>query len=189
MKGLFAYEEYIDLVEKLIHQEDDVLVDYNSITQESLSRHAEQFNKTLNAVQLNKKVYNYLSEFEKHLKWTIITEPWCVDDAFITPYLMMMAQSAEHIQLEIALRDQQEDLMNLHLTNGTKSIPILVCKDENDDFLFRWGPQPAACQDMVNALPKDISAADKMEKLVDWYKHDHGEQVQLEIFELLKTIK
>ena len=62
MKGLFAYEEYIDLVEKLIHQEDDVLVDYNSITQESLSRHAEQFNKTLNAVQLNKKVLQFSPE-------------------------------------------------------------------------------------------------------------------------------
>ncbi|MEI6312144.1 MAG: thioredoxin family protein [Bacteroidota bacterium] len=189
MKGLFAYEEYIDLVEKLIQKEDNALADYTHIPIEYLYNHAKQFRKTLNSVQLNKKVYNFLSEFNKHLKWTIITEPWCGDDSFNTPYLIMMANSAEQIHLQIALRDQHEELMNRHLTNGSKTIPILVCTDENDKPLFTWGPRPAACQQMVNTLPHDISIANKIDKIFDWYNIDKGEQVQLEIFELLKTIK
>lgn len=189
MKAIMDFEEYLELTEKISKQDTSILAEYPKIPFEYMHSNALYFNEIFSSVQLHKKVYNYLSELETHLKWTLITEPWCGDAAFSSPYIIMMAQSAEHINLKIALRDKNEHLINQHLNNGGKSIPILVCYDAQDNFLFRWGPRPAACQTLVNDLPKEISLSEKIEKIVDWYKKDAGEQVQLEIFELLKTIK
>lgn len=189
MKAVLDFDEYIDLVEKLAQSDAEVLAHYTNTPAEYLHSNAVHFHKTLSSVHLNKKVYNYLSELKKRLKWTLITEPWCGDAAFSTPYIIMMANSAEHIDLKIALRDKNDVLMNQYLTNGGKSIPILVCTDEKGKFLFKWGPRPKLCQTFVDTIPKEIALKSKIEKILDWYVKNDGEQVQLEIFELLKTIK
>jgi hypothetical protein len=186
MTNTLDTEEYLDLVNRIVAKDKASIEKYASIGQEYLFNNSKYFEEVYSFVSLNKKVYNYLGEINQKLNWVLITEPWCGDASFSTPYIMMLAQSNELISLKIALRDDNEDLINQYLTNGGKSIPILVCFDEQNNFLFKWGPRPAICQELVNSFPKEFELKDKIEKIYSWYKEDKGEQVQLEIFELLK---
>ena len=43
----------------------------------------------------------------------------------------MAKESGENIELKIVLRDENEELMNEFLTNGSRSIPKLIVLDEN----------------------------------------------------------
>ena len=117
--------------------------------------------------------------------WILITEHWCGDAAHIVPFIAMMADLNPLIQLEVQLRDSDSEI-DSYLTNGGKSIPILVLRDENGKDLAVWGPRPAACQvlylEMKNA-GKDFETQ-KIE-LQNWYNADKGLSIQAEICALL----
>ena len=48
-----------------------------------------------------------------------------------------MAELNQKINLKIILRDTNPVIMDLYLTNGTRSIPIFVAFDEKGNELFR----------------------------------------------------
>jgi hypothetical protein len=53
----------------------------------------------------------------------------------------MVAESDGKIDMKIVLRDENEELMNLFLTNKAKSIPkLIVINKETGGALAHWGP-------------------------------------------------
>ena len=117
--------------------------------------------------------------------WILITEHWCGDAAHIVPFIAMMADLNPLIQLEVQLRDSDSEI-DSYLTNGGKSIPLLVLRDEKGKDLAVWGPRPTACQvlylEMKNA-GKDFETQ-KIE-LQNWYNADKGLSIQAEICALV----
>ena len=87
------------------------------------------------------------------------------------------------------MRDGNESLIDDYLTNGGKSIPILVARDKNGNDLFRWGPRPKDAQALFLANKNDESksAEEKKIELQAWYNKDKGITVQEEILSLLKS--
>ena len=127
-----------------------------------------------------------ISELDSPQKWVLITEPWCGDAAHLVPFIAKIAQSNPNIELEIQLRDSDSEIDN-YLTNGAKSIPILVVRNENSDDLFIWGPRPNAAQNVHLAnLDTDKSIEEKKVELQKWYNQDKGQELQNEILALLK---
>lgn len=129
-----------------------------------------------------------VGKIAKAQHWILITEPWCGDAAHSVPFINLISELNDNIQLEIQLRDSNSEIEK-YLTNGGKSIPILVIRNENGKDLAVWGPRPAACQLIFNELK--LAGAEFSELkigLQNWYNNDGGVGLQEELNELLKTI-
>ncbi len=121
-------------------------------------------------------------------QWIIITEPWCGDAAHIVPVLYLMSELNDNIQVSIQLRDTDSEIEN-YLTNGTKSIPILIVRDDNGNDLFHWGPRSKQGTELFNEL-KEKNADFEAQKIAlqDFYNKDKGKGVQDEVVKLLKDL-
>ena len=81
--------------------------------------------------------------------WLVITEAWCGDAGNIVPLFVKLAEQTPGVNLKIMIRDEHPEMMENYLTNGGKSIPILVAYDDVFSKTLQWGPRPKAAQDMV----------------------------------------
>ncbi len=120
------------------------------------------------------------------LTWMIITEPWCGDSAQNLPYLAVMADTSDKINLKIVIRDENPQIMDGYLTNGSRSIPKLVVFNASGQEIFQWGPRPEPAVALFSGektagTPKEII----IEKLHKWYAVDRGKTLETEILEQL----
>lgn len=108
--------------------------------------------------------------------WLIITEPWCGDAAQTLPYLNKIAQLSVNIDLKIVLRDENPELMDQFLTNGSQSIPIVIKVDENFDVIETFGPRSKAATKLVTDYKTQHGKIDDAFKeiLQVWYNNDKG---------------
>ncbi|EKN71534.1 hypothetical protein BABA_00830 [Neobacillus bataviensis LMG 21833] len=155
-KGLTA-DEYINLMKQ---NKEEMLSIY-----EKFSLSAEDKSK-LEAVRA------------KNLRAIVLTEDWCGDALLNNPILMRVAEAAG-IELRFVLRDQNLELMDQYLTNGTsRAIPIFIFINEEGSEVAVWGPRAAEMQALVMerraALP-DKEAEDFQEKQMEVYKQLRAE--------------
>lgn len=134
------------------------------------------FVKTLNLIQ--KKVF-----------WILISEPWCGDAANSVPVIAKAALLNPAITLKIFLRDSNPEIMDHYLTNGTRSIPILIMLDDNLNEVFRWGPRPVVLQKLVMDMKSSNKFAKEeiIKKIQLWYSEDKSKSLQDELANLIKT--
>ncbi len=119
--------------------------------------------------------------------WILITEAWCGDAAHIAPIIFLMSKLSDKIDLEIQLRDTDSEIEQ-YLTHGSKSIPILVVRDEQGKDLAVWGPRPAACQTLYADLKqKGTDIGELKVQLQKWYNTDKGVSIQQEISEIISA--
>ena len=122
-------------------------------------------------------------------RWILITEPWCGDAAHSTPIVHLLSELNHNITLEIVLRDSS-DLIDSYLTNGGKSIPKLVVRDENDNDLFDWGPRPEEAQTVVMDLKANNHPTTEVHKVIqNWYNKDEAVSIQNELGELFAGVQ
>nr|WP_319776167.1 thioredoxin family protein [uncultured Sphaerochaeta sp.] len=122
--------------------------------------------------------------------WMVLTEDWCGDSAQNLPYIVKIAEQNPLVNLRILPRDENLDIMDQYLTNGTsRSIPKLVAFDETGNEIFQWGPRPKAAQDLVNELKKSgLEKNEFMEKLHLWYAGNRGKSLEQEFVSILCSI-
>jgi len=120
-------------------------------------------------------------------KWILITEPWCGDAAHSTPIIQLLSELNPNITLEVVLRDSS-DMIDSYLTNGGKSIPKLVVRDENDQDLFNWGPRPADAQEIVLDMKSKDQPYEEVNKVIQaWYNKDKAVSTLSELGTLLEA--
>lgn len=118
--------------------------------------------------------------------WVVITEPWCGDAAHIVPILYLMSQLNSNIEFEIQLRDSGSEI-DQYLTNGSKSIPILIVRNEAGKDLFHWGPRPAVAAAAFEEWKQKNGDFEAMKiALQQVYNADKGIGTQEEVTALLK---
>ena len=120
--------------------------------------------------------------------WLLLIESWCGDGAQLSSIIAKIAELNSHIHLKIIFRDEHEDIMNMHLTNGSKSIPKLICLDTaTKQLVGEWGPRPIAIQEKVKefkAANPDVSHEEFVKNLHLWYAQDKGLSFENEFMEL-----
>lgn len=132
---------------------------------------------------------NLINHIQAPQLWMIISETWCGDSAQNIPYIAKIAELNPRIDLRIIMRDENPSIMDLYLTNGTRSIPILVAFDEIGNKLFRWGPRPKEAQELFNELKEQgIEKKERMEKLHLWYGKNRGKNLQSELTEAIRNL-
>lgn len=121
----FSYEEYRNLLTNLLkvgkttgNDQSEAMIHYAELNEARLHR----LDKTM---QVTDEVQLKLEQLTKEYLWLVITEGWCGDAAQILPIINKMALVSDKVELRIILRDDNEEVMNMFLTNGTKSIPKL----------------------------------------------------------------
>ena len=124
------------------------------------------------------------------LKIIVLTEPWCGDSIAIVPTLMRLFENIAGVDMRFLLRDENPDLMDLFLTNGSRSIPKIIILDEEFKVLAHWGPRPKVVQDIYESFRADIDAGrvDKMEaikKIRGFYSKDKGKAISEEFIAVL----
>ncbi|KAA1036596.1 thioredoxin family protein [Macrococcus equipercicus] len=95
---------------------------------------------------------------DKHLKAIAITEDWCGDAMMTIPVLLKIAEQAG-IDVRFVLRDENLDLIDQYLTNGTaRAIPIFVFMDNDYHQTAVWGPRAQKVQEFVTETRSDLPA-------------------------------
>jgi hypothetical protein len=125
----------------------------------------------------------------KATKWLVISEAWCGDAGNTTPIISVLADQLENVDLRVMLRDDNPEIMDNYLTNGGRSIPMMIFFDDEMNEVFRWGPRPKPAQDMVmdrKANPVE-SYEDFSIRLQKWYQQDKTMTTQQELADLMKS--
>lgn len=137
--------------------------------------------------EIQEELKSAISKIDTKQKWILITEPWCGDAAHAAPFIAKLAEINPNIQLEIQLRDNGSEI-DKYLTNGGKSIPKLVARNENNEDIFVWGPRPTDAQEIhLTNLKSDKTTEEKKVELQKWYNKDKGQTTQKEIIALLNN--
>ena len=160
--------------------------DYINYTKLNESR-MHRLDKTIEVTQETKALLENLS---KEYIWLVISETWCGDAAQVIPVINKMAEVASKIDLRIVFRDENEDLMNLFLTNGTKSIPkLIIIEKETGEVVGDFGPRPTQAKQLIIDYKAAHGVVDETAKieLQKWYLADKGVSIQNEISALIKT--
>ena len=194
-KALFkshSYSEYRKLVSDLLfdgkstgNEQSEDLTHYSSLNETRMDR----LDKTMRIPDENiLKIKN----LKRGYLWLVISEGWCGDAAQILPILNQMTiVSEDKIEMKIVLRDENEELMKLFLTNKKKAIPKLIIIDrETGSVLGSWGPRPKGATDLVNDYKKKFGVIDEKVKteLQLWYLKDKGLSTQEEIINLMQNL-
>jgi len=162
---------------------------------EALTHYSElneaRMNRLEKTVKISTEIIQKLNQLNGDYIWLVISEGWCGDAAQILPVIYKMAELSEKIDLKIVFRDENEDLMNLFLTNGTKSIPKLIILDKNTlELLGDFGPRPIGANQLILDYKAKHGIVDETAKtnLQLWYLHDKGLSIQKEILDLMLKI-
>ena len=83
--------------------------------------------------------------------------------------------------LRILERNQYPDFMNRYLTNGTRSIPMVIALDLEFRELGHWGPRPAVLQEWMLAHKKTMPTPQRYTYARGWYARDKGESTLREL--------
>jgi len=183
-----TYETYRNTIDALLkggkstgHEQSEALTHYSE----------------LNVTRMNRldKTMIVADEFTKQLKdlkgdylWLVISEGWCGDAAQLVPIFHKMAELSPNIEMKIALRDDNDALMNLFLTNGARSIPKLIVIDKNTlEVLGDFGPRPQEAKQLILDYKAEHGVVDETAKtnLQLWYLHDKGLSTQQEIMAVM----
>lgn len=184
-----SYLEYRKLISDLLrnhrltgNEQSERLTHYSNLNETRMNR----LDKTL---KLSDDTVRRLQSLQSEYVWLVIAEGWCGDAAQLVPVFNKMAEASEgKIDLKIVLRDENEALMNLFLTNKTRSIPkLIVINKDTGSALAHWGPRPEGATDLVNTYKKKFGSIDEraQTELQLWYLQDKGISVQNEIMGMM----
>ena len=188
LQNSLSYYEYRTQVSKLIskgkstgYEQSADLLHYSELNVVRMKR----LEKTL---KLDAEVEKTLQNLKSKQTWLIISEGWCGDAAQILPIIKLMSEASENIALKLVFRDENEELMNLFLTNGAKSIPKLLILDENLNLINHWGPRPEAAKNLILDYKAKNGIVDETAKIAlqKWYLDDKGISTMKEIVAVLQ---
>ena len=142
-------------------------------------------------VSLTEDLTSTINHIKTNYKFLVITEGWCGDAAQIVPVFNKIATaSLGKIDLKFVLRDKNLPLIDAHLTNGGRAIPVLIILNEAaDKVLATWAPRPQILQGLLKEWRQETTEMTILaEKLHGWYAKDKTLSTQAELVEVFKRL-
>lgn len=183
-----SYQEYRKIISDLLDEgkstgmeQSEDLTHYSILNETRMNR----LDKT---IKVSEDSIANLQNLKRDYIWLVITEGWCGDAAQILPVFNKMAELSDKVELRIVFRDENEELMNLFLTNKTKSIPKLIIIDkETGSVVNHWGPRPKGAVNLIQNYKEQHGSIDETAKaeLQMWYLHDKGISTQNEVIKMM----
>jgi len=183
-----TYSKYRALVETLVAEGKST----GATQSEALAQYSLLNNKRMQRLDkkgvINELLAEKIKAYKKPVEWIVLTESWCGDAAQILPFVHKIASLNDNIDLKIALRDDNLDLMDQHLTNRGRAIPKLIMVDkETKKVLNTFGPRPSEATKMVEEYKNNygVLTPEFKKDLQVWYTKDKGENAVNDLVSLL----
>ena len=183
-----SYQDYRTLLSRLVEEnattgtnQSEALINYTALN----DRRMKRWDKTVKISEADKIT---IKNATVHQTWIVLTESWCGDAAHVIPVINKVAELNTGINLQLVMRDENEQLMDLFLTNGGKSIPKLIQFDNTSKTVLNsYGPRPTEATKLVNDFKKihGTLTAEFKEDLQRWYNKDKGQNVINDLLELI----
>jgi thioredoxin family protein len=116
-----------------------------------------------------------------HRKLLVIAEDWCGDASNTVPILARFVSQTPGLELRVIMRDRYPEIMDQYLTNGSRSIPIVIVLDDAFDEVGHWGPRPTELQAWVMANRTTMPKTELYPQVRKWYARDRGETTIREV--------
>lgn len=192
LKDTISFEEFKQLTQHIISSEERP----EKYRDEKMLRYTianlERINKCVANINIESKLYNALSTLNQKWVWLVLAEPWCGDVAQEIGALYTIAGCSENIDFRILQSDANPHIVDAFATNGSRSIPKLICLNADTlEVIGTWGPRPAELQQMVMDFKANPTGTfgDFVRKLHAWYEADNSRSMQLEFIDLVKEWK
>ena len=158
---------------------------------EATKINSQRINRIYKTFLPSETTQNVVNILKHDWDWLLLLESWCGDGAQLSPIIAKLAELNPRIHLKIIFRDEHEDIMNMHLTNGAKSIPKLICLDSaSHQYVGEWGPRPIAIQEKVKEFKTanpNASHEEFVKNLHLWYAQDKGLSFEKEFVSLIES--
>lgn len=119
-------------------------------------------------------------------KLLVLAEDWCIDTSSTLPVLARWVEAVPGLELRILKRDENPELMNQYLTNGARSIPVVLILDREFREVAHWGPYAVPLGAWAREhKPPVLEKGEYVKQKRTWYARDHGETTLREIMALL----
>lgn len=188
----FSYSKYRKTVSELLAQGKVTGISQNSDLTHYTLLNEKRMNRLDKKIVITEDNIQKMLLVKNHYIWLVISEGWCGDAAQLLPIMNKMAILTPFVDLKIALRDENDALMNLFLTNGSRSIPKLVVIDKKTQSVAgNWGPRPKGASDLIKSYKLQYGEIDETAKteLQLWYLHDKGISTQEELAMLMMDLE
>ena len=140
---------------------------------QDMEKNVERFRENYETMTLAPDDTDFFSSYITPLNVLAIAEDWCGDVVQSLPPIVRMLERAPNIQLRILKRDENPDIMDRYLTDGSRSIPYLVFMDTAMNELAQWGPRPKDCQAIMRTNKGKIPMDQIYPQIRAWYG-EHG---------------
>lgn len=191
LKTSISYQEYRKVIADLAAENSnsgpektDALANYTQLNDKRMKR----WDKTL---KVSESIQEQLQDLPRKVTWLVMVESWCGDAAPSLPVMNKMAQLSPNLDLKIIFRDEHEELMDLFLTNGTRSIPKLIAiEPDAKTVLGEWGPRSTKATKMVENEKAEHGKLrpEFKEELQMFYNKDKGQDILNDLSRLLTLI-
>lgn len=174
------FEDILNNTEK--HEAYSSNTDYLSYAKLNWSR----MNRWLKKFEPSAEMKVCIENIKDPQHWILITEPWCGDAGHSVAQIYKIVKDNPFIDLDIQLRDTEPFLIDDYLTNGGKSIPKLIIRNEVGHDKVVWGPRPDALQEIFETERAEGKPMEEIkENIQRWYNEDKGAEIQKELTKLL----
>lgn len=189
-KNAYPYEEYKALVIQLSENSQTTGTDPLPERIEATKMNAQRMKRIDKQFVPDEELKKLIENNKEEWIWLVLAESWCGDGAQNIPVIAKIAAISPNIKLKILLRDENPEIMDTYLTNGSRSIPKLICINaETHNEIGVWGSRPKTIQEMVKEYKTqnpDATHDEFVKNLHLWYAKDKGEALSKEFFNLLK---
>jgi hypothetical protein len=165
-------------------------------------RNAETFPEFLDSVQSHVDLWHQLYErarlpaeaieavqaIKGTWRFFVLAEDWCGDAVHILPFLARLEETFSSFELRILSRDENPDLMDTHLTNGSRSIPVVMILDEAYEEVGWWGPRPGPLQELFHREIKHLPKEERFSRIRAWFARDRGKTTMTEILSRIPVV-
>ena len=162
-------------------EQKESLINYTLLNSRRMKRWDKLF-------KLDDSLTQQLNNVNTGINWLVLSETWCGDAAPTMPVMNKIAEANPNIQLRVLLRDENLDLMERFLTNGTLSIPKLISfNSETGQVIGDWGPLPTNAAEQATEYKRangSLSPEFK-EDLQRWFNKDKGKDTLADLLKLL----
>lgn len=186
---IFTYPEFIDYVNSLWKSGSVTGLTQSTDRLNATKINLQRMRRLSRAAQISKKLISEVENIEGKWKWTLIVEGWCGDAAQLGPYIYKVSELSESIDLEIILRDENPEIMDDYLVDGNRSIPILICTDDNSKKeLGFWGSRPKSVVNWIESYKiqnPNCSPEEFKKDLHLFYTKDKGDAINKDLYDAI----
>ncbi|MCM4166818.1 hypothetical protein KCTC52924_01671 [Arenibacter antarcticus] len=183
-----SYGDYRKMIATLVLEgastgpiQNEELSNYTLLNDQRMRR----LDKTL---KIGAETVSKIERVDREITWLVLTESWCGDAAQTLPVMNKIANLNNKISLKLLLRDENTELMQRFMANGSMAIPKLIAIDNaSGDIIGEWGSRPSVAAKMVQDQ-KDkygVFTPEFKEELQQWYNKDKGQSTIKDLLPLL----